>query len=491
MDTVLTTEKRSSRSDSIADTAPPTRTLADLPGPKGIPLFGNIFQIESDRFHQSLEKWAHQYGPLYKIQIGRKPLLIVADATMIATLMRDRPDAIRRSSRTANAINDMGVTGVFSDEGDEWRKQRKLVMRAMTPEVIRRFFPQMIVLTERLRLRWQTALTAGQPVDILRDLKAYALDVTIGLAMGQDINALEHDHNPLQRDIEFIFSRIARRLTSPFAYWHYVKLPIDHAADKSAARIKQAVTDFIAQARKQIEAHPERRATPTNMMEALIVARDEPGSEFTDDHVIGNAMTMVFAGEDTTSNTIAWLLNFVARDAETATRLAAETDRVLDTSLVLQAFDKLDQFPFTEAATNEAMRLKPVAPLLGFETNKTLMIGDTLVPQGTVMLACMRHAALQEEHFPQHQAFRPDRWLSDHGTSTNADPARKLFPFGGGPRFCPGRFLAMAEIKMVMAMVARNFTLSIAEHAPAVEEQFTFTMVPSALPVRLARRKTD
>ncbi|MGZ3241559.1 MAG: cytochrome P450, partial [Burkholderiaceae bacterium] len=335
--------------DAMGGAISPTRTLADLPGPKGIPLFGNIFQINSDRFHQSLEKWAHEFGPLYKIQIGRKSLLVIADSAMIGTLLRDRPDAIRRSSRTADAINDMGITGVFSDEGEEWRRQRKLVMRALTPEVIRNFFPSMISMTERLRLRWQASLAAGRPIDMLRDLKAYALDITIGLAMGQDINALEHDHNPLQSDIEFIFSRIARRLTSPFAYWHYFKLPIDHAADKSVARIRHAVTGFIAQARKQIEEHPERRAKPTNMMEALIVARDEPDSGFTDDHVIGNAMTMVFAGEDTTSNTIAWLLNFVARDFEVAAHIATETDTVLDTNLILDAFDKLDQFPFTEA----------------------------------------------------------------------------------------------------------------------------------------------
>jgi cytochrome P450 len=105
------------------------------------------------------------------------------------------------------------------------------------------------------------------------------------------------------------------------------------------------------------------------------------------------------------------------------------------------------------------------------------------------MLVCLRHAALQEENYPQHQKFDPERWLSDHGTTPNADPARKLFPFGGGPRFCPGRFLAMTEIKMVMTMIARNFTMSIDENAPAVEEKFSFTMQPSALPIRLALRE--
>jgi cytochrome P450 len=340
-----------------------------------------------------------------------------------------------------------------------------------------------------LRLRWQSALAAGQSIDILRDLKTYALDVTLGLAMGQDIDALGHGHNPLQEDIEFIFKRIARRLTLPFAYWHYFKLPVDREADRCMVRIRQAVTEFIAQARNKIDDHPERRTKPTNMMEALIVARDEAGSELTDDHIIGNAITMVFAGEDTTSNTIAWLLDFVARDAAAAAHIAAETNSALGTDQVLRAFDKLDQFAFVEAAMQEAMRIKPVAPLLGFETNKDVLLGDTLVPQGTVMLACMRHAALQEENFPQHQEFNPQRWIAGQDTSINADPARKLFPFGGGPRFCPGRFLAMTEIKMVMSMVARNFTLAVDPHAPAVEERFNFTMTPSTLPIQLTPRK--
>jgi cytochrome P450 len=322
----------------------------------------------------------------------------------------------------------------------------------------------------------------------LRDLKAYTLDVTIGLAMGQDINVLEHTANPLQNDIDFIFNRVARRMTSPFPYWRYIKLPIDRAADKAIERIKQAIIGFIAQTRARIDENPELRTKPTNVMEALIAARDEPDSEFTDEHVIGNAITLVFAGEDTTSNTIAWLLNFVARHPESSARIAAEADAVLNQSEVLQDFKALDQFTFIEAATTEAMRLKPVAALLAFETNKEFMIGDTLVPPGTDIMTCMRHAALQEENYPQHDEFRPERWLSDQSTATNSDPARKLFPFGGGPRFCPGRFLAMTEIKMVVAMIARNFTMAVDKTAPSVEESFTFTMTPSALPIRLNQR---
>jgi cytochrome P450 len=481
--------------ESNKDMAPSTtmsaaavRRIADLPGPKPAPIFGNMLQIESLRFHQFLEKWAREFGPMYKLKMGPKFIVVISDHTLIANLLRDRPEALRRTTRTSRMLTELGTTGVFTDEGDEWRKQRKLVMRGLTPEVIRRFFPTMVKMTERLRLRWQHAVTSGKPVDVLRDLKAYALDITIGLAMGQDINALEHDDNLLQRDIEDIFYRIARRLTSPIAYWRYLKLPVDRAADASAERIAQAVRGFIAQTRKELEAHPERRSKPSNMLEALLVARDEPDSGFTDEHVIGNAVTMVFAGEDTTSNTIAWLLYFLSRDQKNAKVVAEESDAVLDGHPVLQDFAGLEQFRYLDAATNEAMRIKPVAPIMGLETNKEMLVGDILMPPGTAMLACLRHSGQLAGEFTDPDTFQPERWLGEDPVLANDSPTRKLFPFGGGPRFCPGRFLAMAEVRMVTSMIARNFTLSYDENALPVEELFTFTMTPSALPIKLSLR---
>jgi cytochrome P450 len=464
------------------------RRLADLPCPKGLPLVGNLLQIDSMQFHATLEQWARELGPMYRFQAGPRHLMVVSDPAIIGTLLRDRPDAMRRTFRSARAFEELGTTGVFNAEGEDWKRQRRLVMRALTPEVIRNFFPTLVALTERLLRRWQAAVAAGgtriSPIDLLRDLKAWTLDVTIALAMGQDINTLEHDANPLQGDIERIFNRVARRLTSPVSYWRYFRLPVDRAADAASARIQDAVTGFVAETRKRIGANPALRAKPTNLLEAFVAARDEPGSEFTDAHVIGNAVTMVFAGEDTTSNTIAWLMNFVARDADVAARIAAEARAVLGPDPVLQEFAALDRFAYLDACVDEAMRIKPVAPFLGLETNRQVVIGDVLLEPRTPVLVITRHAGMNAEDFPEPDVFRPERWLGEKRPASD-DPARKLFPFGGGPRFCPGRYLALAEIKMVMSMAARNFTLALDRDAAPVRELFTFTMTPSALPVSL------
>ena len=464
-----------------------TRRMADLPAPKGLPLVGNALQIDSMRFHQTLEGWAREFGPMYRFRGGAKELVVVSDSGIIGTLLRDRPDAMRRTTRSARAFQELGTTGVFNAEGDEWRRQRKLVMKALTPEVIRNFYPTLVMLTERLLARWQGAVGEGRRVDVLRDLKAWTLDVTISLAMGQDINTLEHPDNPLQSDIERIFNRVARRLTTPFSYWRYFKLPVDRAADAASARIEAAVTGFVGPARRRIEVNPALRTRPSNLLEAFVAARDEPDSGFTDTNVIGNAVTMVFAGEDTTSNTIAWLMHFVAQNTRVAGLLAAEADAALGGSAVLGEFAALDRFAYLDAAVDEAMRIKPVAPFLGLETNRDTVIGDVMVPARTPVLILTRMAGMVAADFPDPEAFRPERWMGDKRAAAD-DPARKLFPFGGGPRFCPGRYLALAEIKMAMSMTMKNFRLEPEPGAAPVEELFTFTMTPSALPVRLLPR---
>lgn len=464
-----------------------TRRFEDLPGPKGIPWFGNALQIDSLQFHVTLENWSREFGPMYRFQGGPRKLMVVSDPTLIASLLRDRPDAFRRTVRSERVLKELGTTGVFSAEGDEWRRQRKLVMKALTPEVIRNFFPTLVFLAERLLARWQAATAAGKKVDVLRDLKAWTLDVTIWLAMGEDINTLEHDSNPLQRDIETIFHRVARRLTSPISYWRYFRLPADRAADAAAERIAQAATGFIAKARQRMEANPALRAKPTNLLEAFVAARDEPGSEFTDVHVIGNAITMVFAGEDTTSNTIAWLFDFLARDERVAGLVAREADAVVGANNVLKEFGAIDRFPYLDASVDEAMRIKPVAPFLGLETNGETVVGGVQLPSRTPVILMLRLAGMNASDFEKPHEFRPERWLGDKPPA-NEDPSRKLFPFGGGPRFCPGRYLAMAEIKMVASMVAKNFRIRLDANPPEVRELFTFTMTPSALPVHLEAR---
>lgn len=448
-----------------------------LPGPAGLPLVGNV-GIDTAHFHQKLEQWAREYGPIYRMRLMDRRFVVTSRHADIAQILHDRPDQWRRSKRVASILEEAAAVGVFAAEGEEWRRQRKLVMHALTPEVINRFHPKLSAMSERLRVRWQEAAEAGQAQRLLRDLKAFALDVAIGMAMGQDQDMVQHEDNPLQQDIEFVFTQVARRLVAPVAYWRTIKLPSDHATEAAGLRIRTAVDGYVADARARMAANPALYDKPSNLLEAMLAAADIPGSGISDDMVRANAIIMVFAGEDTTANTIAWLLYLLSCNPRAAARLAEEADAAANP----------EQMPYLDACVQEAMRLKPVAPILGAEAVHDVALDGVQVPAGTVIFMLLRHAFEREVPLQDGAEFRPERWLDPAMKEKFNDPARKMQPFGGGPRFCPGRYLAMSEIRMLMSMVARSFTIEPVPGAPAVEEMFTVTMTPSALPVLLRPR---
>jgi len=123
-------------------TASAARTVSALPGPPGIPYFGNVLQFRPARMHLQLEDWARRYGTPYRLRLIGRNMLVVADATMITEALRARPWTFRRARPVQSVFREMGIAGVFSAEGATWERQRRLVMRAFDPAHLKRYFPK-------------------------------------------------------------------------------------------------------------------------------------------------------------------------------------------------------------------------------------------------------------------------------------------------------------------------------------------------------------
>jgi cytochrome P450 len=141
-----------------------------------------------------------------------------------------------------------------------------------------------------------------------------------------------------------------------------------------------------------------------------------------------------------------------------------------------------------EFVENETMRLRPVTPVVVIlEAKVETVIDDLLVPAGTRVFVLSRPAACDPDHFGEPQAFRPRRWLGEHA---GAHDVSAHIPFGSGPRICPGRTLALIEMKVLLSMLYRNFDVERVDGAEGVRENFVFLMSPVGLKVRLRRRSS-
>jgi cytochrome P450 len=463
-------------------------TLSSLASPPTWPFFGNLHQMRPLRAHAVLEQWAMDYGTPYRVMLGKRAMMVTSSPQSIQMILRERPNGFRRGRPVESVFNEMGISGVFSAEGALWQRQRRLVMKAFDPTHLRAYFPSLKLATDRLQKRWATLARQGAELDLVAELMRYTVDVTAGLAFGVDINTIESEHahgsaGVLQTHLDKVFPMINRRLTMPYPYWRHVKLPADRALDKHLGEIQKAILGFITLARSTLAAHPERATQPSNLIEALLIARDAEGSEFTDQDVSGNIFTALLAGEDTTANTLAWLTHFLCDQTQWQDKLAAEAQMASE-------FDALQDMPLHEASIQEAMRLKPVAPMLFFEALADCELDGIELPKNTPITTLMRLPGLDEQRFPNPQHFDPLRWLKPDlvGDVFNASSARKaIMPFGAGPRFCPGRYLAMLEIKMVCAMLVKHFKVSKAPGA-LVSERYNLSMMPQGLKIRLEMR---
>jgi cytochrome P450 len=340
----------------------------------------------------------------------------------------------------------------------------------------------------RLKTRWDQAATAGDSVNLQSDLMRFAVDVTTDLAFGYDINTLEEKGGVLQQHLELIMPMLNRRVFVPFPYWHFVKLPADRALDRALAALHKVIAGLIAQSRAQLAHNPELATHPSNLLQAMLSVRDEKEA-FTEAEIAGNVLTFLVAGEDTTANAMTWMAHFMTADPEIQQRMQQEVDEVLGNAPMLQHFADHDRLTYLEAVAHETLRLKAVAPILFLEANHAVELGGIHLPAGTSVVLLTRLSGLQESAFSAAQQFRPERWLTDSARPQSGHNPSAIMPFGSGPRFCPGRNLALLEIKSVMAMLCRNFSISKAADAKQVGEQFAFVMMPTNVLVDFRRRE--
>jgi cytochrome P450 len=460
------------------------RGLADLPGPRPLPWLGNLHQMDRTRVHQDMEEWSRQYGTLFRVSVPGATMLVVADPELIKQALCARPETFRRPRVTADVSAEIGgIPGVFLAEGAVWRNQRQMVMQAFAPHAVKAYFPALVQVAQRLQRRWEAAAAAQRPIDLGAELRLYTVDIIAGLAFGSDVNTIETGDNAIQRNLDEILPAIARRSMAPFPYWRYMKLPRDHRLEQCVAYTRVAVDELVAQARERMQADPERTARPRNMLEAMLAAAAREGSGVAERAVAGNVLTMLLAGEDTTSNSLAWLIYLLHGHPDVLNRAREEVLRVAPDvgALTIEQVDRLD---FIDACAQEALRLKPPAAFIPLEALVDTVVGDVQIVRGTIVWCVMRAGSLDDTWFANAAQFDPQRWVDD-----TADKKASM-PFGAGPRTCPGRYLALLEMKLAMAMLLARFDiLSVATaHGGVPREKMGFVMEPEALQMRLLLR---
>lgn len=461
------------------------KTLKQMPHPKQHWLKGNLGQFELAKIHSYFYSVAKEYGGSAKVRLLTKKFIIFQNADTIQELLKSRPDRFRRAKIIEKIFTEMGVHGVFSSEKEDWKKQRLLINPAFKPSQIKEFYPKIVEITARL---CEKLSHSSENVDIQEILMSYTVDITSTLAFGSDVNTLDNSDTVLQSNLNVIFPTISYRLRAALPYWRLFKLKRDRDLDSALAVVNKHVNNFIDVSRKNISIKGLISVSQaTNFLEAIILSKNEKNEGFSEQEIIGNVITLLLAGEDTTANTLSWAIDFLADRADLQDELYNEILRNLSVDGAI-ALDDLQEYPLVSAVIHETLRLKPVAPHVYLEPINDEVVEDYLIPAGTLIVALLSGDSFNESLFPDCYKFDPHRWTNITDFQKKEFGSR-LMPFGYGARLCPGRQLSLVEMRLSLIEILKRFRITRTAGTSSAGEALKFTLQPIGLRVDFIERK--
>ncbi|OLQ75727.1 cytochrome P450 [Photobacterium proteolyticum] len=455
------------------------KLVHQLPMPPIDGFLGHVSYLQKPNVHQQLLKWVNEYGTSFRLKLGMKNALVLAEPELIKGVLKSRPDQFRRLKNIESVFDEAGLNGIFSAEGTRWKHQRKLTEPMFQPSHLKHFYPKLSIITERLQKRFSDLADSGEIIELLDEFKRYTVDVTSLLAFGEDFNSIEQTETPLTQSINHIFPMVNRRCKSPIPLWRFFKTTHDKQFDTSLTYVKHFVSGCIEKQRTLIATNPELAKEPENMLQIMITEQKKDAT-FSDQDILANAMTLLLAGEDTTANTLTWMSYLLCYNPKAEISLTSEFESLEETKYLAWPIPRL---PYLTAVMYEAMRLKPVAPQLYIEPLSDTFIGSIKVKKGTPIFVMLHANGFNSDLFDSPESFSPERWLGKNRASFS-----NIQPFGTGARLCPGRSLAIMEIKLAFHALFNEFIIEPQQSADEVVENFAFTMSPVGFKVRLTKR---
>jgi len=200
-------------------------------------------------------------------------------------------------------------------------------------------------------------------------------------------------------------------------------------------------------------AHPD--PDRLDILSLLIGARGEGGEAFTDREIRDQVMTLMFAGHDTSTSTLTFMMHELARHPEVLARLREEQDEVLGGAT--PTVEELErEMPYLDMVLDEVLRLYPPAWIGPRRAVRDFEFGGYTVPKGAYVNYCSWASHRIPEVFPDPEAFIPERFTRERKAAL---PRGAYVPFGGGQRVCIGKRFGQMEVKLVATMLLQRLRL--------------------------------
>jgi cytochrome P450 len=443
------------------------------PGPSPFRLAGNVRALSTDLV-AFLDSALDEYGEIFHVPVGNRHFNLVASPEYARHVLITNA-ANYKKGWVHDKLKPLIGDGVFTSNGEAWRKQRRTMQPQFHRDVIRSLVASMIDTIGETIERWRPIAERGEVMDLFPELSRMTVDVVSKAMFSEDIDrhttavgtalttALEHTHDRLFALVDLTDIVPTRR----HRRYH-----------EALATLRGIGTDIIQQRRASGE-------QKSDLLQLLLDARDpETGEAMSDQELRDQVMTTLLAGHETTASALAWSWYLLAANPAVDAKLRSEIAATIGQRR--PTVDDLSTLAYPRQVFEEALRLYP--PLHAFPRDALAddVIGGYRIPAGNTVTICTYLIHRNPRLWDRPADFDPDRFAAGH-------PPRAQFaymPFGIGGRKCMGSDFAVFEATLAITMISQAFRVELADSL-AVKPLPQITFRPTTVPVRLAYASDD
>ena len=380
-------------------------------------------------------------GDTFQLDVGwGRTVIFSRDAAFAEyVLQKNQKNYTKSPIQTEDVAKYLGK-GLLTAEGELWKKQRKLIQPAFHKKQLAGLLDQVkaAILVELNKIR------TDAPMDIFPVFNYLAFQTVVKSLFSSAVGQQEIDR--LQYITEAAQKMLVKELRQPYLGWYF----------NGFGKIKKHL-DLTEEARQILKRLIDERKNSgerqDDLLDMLLDARYEDGTAMSEKQLIDEILILFTAGHETTSNTLTFTSQLLARHPGVQEKIVLEVEVAKKASGDLMEFLKL--CPYTQQVAEEGMRLYPPAYFIDRVPLEDDEFEGKFYPKGSSLLLSMFEIHRHTEYWEEPEQFKPERFAEGRYSH--------YFPFGAGPRKCIGNNFAMYEMVMTIAELVDNYKISGAE----------------------------
>jgi cytochrome P450 len=383
-----------------------------------------------------------EYGPIFSVRLLHTRVVFMLGPAANRFILVEHPEYFHWREGSFGDLIPLLGDGLLTIDGAYHDQARRIMMPAFHRE-------QIAAATEVMIEEAQAALSGwrpGETVDVYHWMRNLAMRVAMRALLGLDPD----DRGRGARAAELFERALSfygidfhlRLLRGPGSPWRRMQ------------RARAALDEIVYEEIRRRRSEPEPRRDILGM---LMASRDEDGTGFSDREIRDQVTTLMFAGHDTSTSTLSFLMYELARNPGARERVETELDAVLGGSPPTpQQLER--ELPELTMAMDETLRLYPPAWIGPRRAVRDFEFNGYRVKAGSYVNYSSWASHRLPEVFPNPEAFDPHRFTPERKAAL---PRGAYVPFGGGSRICIGKRFGATEVRAVASLILQRFRLEL------------------------------